>query len=90
MIKIRPAAGLGTTIDEAMSRVVEIEDWEDLFRYLKREYDFWQPTDENVEIKFYCQDKRIGWNTYLVTIDGKAAVFTNGPVQPEHTQSEGK
>lgn len=80
MIKIRPAAGLGTTIDEAMLRIVEIKNRAELLEYLEKEYDFWQPTSKNVEIKHYCYDKRIDWNTYLVTIDGKAAVFANGPI----------
>lgn len=71
------------TIDEAMSHVVLIKDRDHLIEYLKREYDFWQPTNENVKIEHYGQDDRIDWDTYLVTIDGKAALFTDGPVSEE-------
>ena len=78
MVKARPAAGLGITINEAMKRVFELEDRPALLEYLRREYDFWQPTEKNVEVKHYCYDDRIDWDTYLVTIDGKAALFTDG------------
>lgn len=66
-------------LSEAMDQLVEIPDRKALLEYLQREYDFWQPTEENVEVKYYGQDDRIDWNTYLVTIDGKAALFANGP-----------
>lgn len=62
-----------------MDRVVELPDRAALLEYLQREYDFWEPTEENVEVKFYGRDDRIDWDTYLVTIDGKAALFANGP-----------
>ena len=80
MVKVRPAAGLGRTLDESMEKVVELEDRPALLEYLSREYDFWEPTEKNVEVKHYCYDDRIDWDTYLVTIDGKAALFTDGPI----------
>lgn len=33
-----------------------------------------------IEIKPYGRDNRIGWDTYIVTVDGNAVGFTNGPV----------
>lgn len=27
----------------------------------------------------YCYDDRNGWNTYVVTVDGQAVGFTDGP-----------
>lgn len=68
------------TIANAMERVFELKDHADLMDYLEREYDFWQPTNENVKVEFYCRDDRIDWDTYLVTVNGKAALFTDGPI----------
>ena len=77
---------MGTTLDEAMALVVEIEDWAGLLEYLKRKYSFWRPTNENVRVEFYHRDDRIDWDTHLVTIDGKAAVFANGPIPNPSTE----
>ncbi len=84
-MKARPAVGMGTTIDESMRRAVDISDWAQLMDYLKREYDFWEPTDENVTVEHYGYDERIDWDTHLVCIDGKAALFTDGPLTAEPT-----
>jgi len=77
MVKVRPAAS-SAPLDEMMGRVFELPDRAALLEYLQREYDFWQPTEENVEVRFYAHDDRIDWDTYLVTIDGKAALFADG------------
>lgn len=82
-MKARPARGLGTTLDEAMQHVVEIPNRSALIAYLQREYDFWKPTEANVTVKPYGYDKRIDWDTHLVCIDGKAALFTDGPCPPD-------
>jgi hypothetical protein len=82
-MKCRPAASF-MPIDAAMEHVFEVNSRAELLAYLKGHYDFWCPTDENVTIKFYCRDDRIGWDTHLVCVDGKAALFTDGPlVEPE-------
>ena len=67
-------------LSEAMDQVVEISDRKELIEYLQRECDYWHPTDENVEVKYHGHDDRIDWDTYLITIDGKAALFANGPI----------
>jgi len=37
--------------------------------------------DEALTISLYCFDDRIGWNTYLVTLEGYGPVgFTDGPL----------
>ena len=37
-----------------------------------------------IEVKPYCYDERIGWTTHIVTIDGQAVGFTDGPcTEPE-------
>jgi hypothetical protein len=68
-----------------MQRVTEIADRPALITYLQQHYGFWNPTDANVTMQPYGWDDRIGWDTYLVCVDGKAAVFTDGPLgAPEH------
>lgn len=79
MPKFRPAAS-SAPLDEMMERVFELPDREALIAYLQAEYEFWKPTEENVEVKHYGYDDRIDWDTYLVTIDGAAALFCDGPV----------
>ncbi len=80
-VLIRPAAGMGITVYEAMEHCVEITGWPALMSYLKVHYDFLNPTDENVEIRHYTYDDRIDWDTFLVTVDGKATLFTNGDIK---------
>lgn len=36
-----------------------------------------------IEIKPYGRDDRIGWDTHMVTVDGNAVGFTNGPLSGE-------
>ena len=43
------------------------------------------PTE--VEVKHYCYDQRIRWETYIVTIRGVAVGFTNGPLESEGEQA---
>ena len=78
MTKVRPAGSM-MELSEAMTRLVEIPDRQALIEYLQREYDFEQPTEENIKVKHYSYDSRIDWNTYLVTIDGRAVLFADGP-----------
>ncbi len=77
MTKVRPA-GSFFSLGESMNNVSEVRDFAELVTYLQGLYDFWQPTEDNVQVKPYGFDDRIGWDTWLVTIDGKAAVFADG------------
>lgn len=77
-MKVRPA-GSFHSLDDAMEQVVEIPDRQALLAYLAERFDFWSPTEENVTIEPYGHDERIGWNTHLICIDGKAALFSDGP-----------
>lgn len=54
----------------------------DLKRHL-RHMDFFFMGIDNLEVKKYGEgiDKRIGWDTYVVTINGNAVGFTSGPVE---------
>lgn len=68
------------TLDESMERVAEVASMEDLAVYLKEHFYFWDPHESNVTITKYGHgfDKRIGWNTHLICIGGKAAMFSDG------------
>ena len=79
-VLVRPAIGLGTTIDEGMKRCEELDCWDALMTYLRKHYDFLEPTGENVRIQHYGFDDRIDWDTYLLTVDGKAVLFMNGNI----------
>jgi hypothetical protein len=69
------------TLGEAMERVAEVPDRVALIAYLQKYYDFWRPTDANVTIRPYGYDERNGWDTHLICVDGKAALFSDGPCQ---------
>lgn len=83
-MKIRPATGLGTLLADAMNWATEVADREELLAYLQEHYWFWGPIDENVTIEKYGDgiDKRCGWDTYLICVDGKAALYSDGPLEP--------
>lgn len=81
------SAGSMQTLDESMQSLVEFADRAEMMAYLKQRFDFWGPTEENVTHEPYGDDwtpagnnfdARIGWHTWLVCIDGKAAMFTDG------------
>lgn len=76
-MKVRPAGG-GRTIDEAMALAHDVDSWDTLLKTVKVGFYFWDPTPDNVTIEWYCYDERIGWDTHLVCVDGKAALFTDG------------
>jgi hypothetical protein len=81
-VKARPAGG-SLTLDEAMDRELEFHDKDALLAYLAERFDFWHPTEQNVTIEPYTADidERCGWRTHLLCIDGKAALFTDGPLE---------
>ena len=81
-MKVR-SAGSFHTLDESMETMREIHSRAELTDLLRLRFDFWQPTDENVTIKPYGFDDRIQWDTHLICIDGKAALFSDGPLPPE-------
>jgi hypothetical protein len=79
-MRARPACcsgGLGA----ALEHQVELHTRAELLAYLRAHYDWMGPTDANVTIRKYGSgiDERIGWDTHLVSIDGKAALFSDGP-----------
>ena len=65
-------------LEDALGQARELQTWAELMVYLRGTYDFWQPTEDNVRLERYGWDRRIGWDTWLLTIDGNAAMFTDG------------
>jgi hypothetical protein len=82
-VKFRPAGSM-MTVYEAMERCVDIEDRIALHQHLHKEYaSFFGRFRNDVEVELYDSrpDDRIGWPcTYIVTIDGRAVGFMDGPV----------
>lgn len=81
-MKVRPAGSM-MGLDESMEQVKEIDNWGELMAYLEDRFDYWKPTRENVTIKWYSRDDRINWDTHLICIDGKAALFSDGAIGEE-------
>ncbi len=76
-MKFREHRGM---LDDSMKTVVEVADREALVSLLQsRLRDGVTFKDEDLKIEPYVYDKRIGWDTYIVTIKGYGvAGFTNG------------
>lgn len=66
-----------------MAEIVNVDGFADLVRHMRETCPSFypadkMPTEKNTEVKPYCYDARIGWDTYIVTVDGHAWGFTNG------------
>lgn len=70
------------TLGEAMEHMAEFHTRAELLAFLRERFDFWSPTDANVTIEKYGKgiDERCGWDTHLICVDGKAALFSDGPL----------
>lgn len=73
-MKFRPQRG---SLDAAMEEVVELDGMDALKAHLHSIG--WH--DGAVRVEPYTYDERIGWDTHIVTIDGNAVGFTDGPVE---------
>jgi hypothetical protein len=76
----RPHRG---SLNDSLTEVVEVNNFAQLVRHMRREVESWYPKDklptvENTKLEPYAYDPRIGWDTYLVTVDGQAWGYTNG------------
>lgn len=85
-MKIRPS-GSFFSIDEAMKRVREVHTRQELEGVLRDwngvVFDF-----STLQCRYYCEDKRIGWHTYLLTADyadgqyeQQAVAFADSPLE---------
>lgn len=85
-MKIRPA-GSFFSIDEAMRCVREVRTRQELEGVLRE----WSGDVFNLstlQCRYYCEDRRIGWHTYLLTadyVDGQyeqlAVAFADSPME---------
>lgn len=82
-MRVRPAAS-SAPLSEMMEKVVEIPDFDALMAYLQEHYSFWNPTKENVTIDRYGYDDRIGWDTHIICVAGKAALFSDGSLPKDN------
>ncbi len=82
VVLYRPHRG---SLSDSMREVVEVSDLPQLVRAMRREVERWYPIDElptleATKLEPYGFDDRIGWDTYLVTVNGQAWGYTNGPL----------
>jgi hypothetical protein len=70
----RPVRG---GLAEAMAEVVEVRSLSELTKVLGAK------SPAKIEFKFQGYDARIGWNSFLITVNGQAAGYTNG-IDMEH------
>jgi len=82
MIKYRDHRG---GLDESMATVQEFETREDLLKYISDSWDMFYVKVLDMKIEPYSYDKRIDWDTHIVTVklphtgDNYIPVgFTNG------------
>lgn len=76
---VRPASA--PSLADSMERATEVRTFSELLAHLRAHYPFWSPTEANVTIRPYGYDERIKWSTYLICVDGNAALFSNGPLE---------
>lgn len=74
--KFRPQRG---GLAEAMKEVVEVSGMDGLKAHLRSIG--YLSEGGVVRVEPYTYDARIGWDTHLVTIDGNAVGFTDGPCE---------
>lgn len=67
------------SLSDSLATTVEVTDRYALFLLLEK--DWHEPVSgKAVDIKHYGFDRRIGWDTHLVTINGHVAGMTDGPL----------
>lgn len=72
------------SLSDSMETVIEIDSFQSIVALTTEELSHYGivPKPESFHIKYYCEDKRIGWHTYLIELDGYGVVgFTNGMIE---------
>lgn len=71
-------------LHDSMETVRPVKGFDDLVAVLRQEREGWPDqsvvTSGSVLVKPYGFDERIGWDTHVVTVAGRAVGFTNGPL----------
>lgn len=83
---IRPAAS-SLSLDEAMKNVSEVHSVAELKEFIEKNYEGVFNLD-TLQCRYYVEDERINWHTYLITADfadgtykQQAVVFANEPME---------
>lgn len=66
-----------------MRHVREFQTRAELLAFLEAEWLGWTPSSVVTVEEYGGYDERIGWHTHLLCIDGRAALFTDGPMPPD-------
>ena len=77
MVHFRSQRG---SLEESMRTVVDLRNRADLLEHLRRILAPMPVPPRRVGVRYYCYDARIGWPTFLVTVDGQAVGFTDGRI----------
>ena len=70
-------------LEDSMDTVREIKNLDDLILDMQKGLRFFgqDVARDQVTVKQYCYDNRIGWDTYIVIIEGYGVYgFTDGPL----------
>lgn len=78
MLKFRWQRG---SLDDSMQTVVDFESFDDLVNILRSNGFLRDCQASDIAVKQYTYDERIGWDTHIVTYNGSAVGFTDGPVE---------
>lgn len=69
------------TLEDAMATEQEIEPNIESVRAYFTKGSFWPELYKgDIKVEPYGFDERINWNTHIVTVDGNAIGFTDGPL----------
>ena len=75
------------SLEESMKTVIELKSFSALEDHVRQQVGVRK--NAIIEVSSYIKDGRTGWDTHVVTADGMAVGFTNGPVpNPEKTTNE--
>jgi hypothetical protein len=77
-MRFRPQRG---GLFESMQEVKEFSTLRDFGDHLTKEFRDLIKEGSSFSVTQYFYDARIGWPTWIVTIDGQAVGFTDGPIE---------
>jgi hypothetical protein len=74
---------LGGELNESLEKAITIKSRAELISIIREQLFHWyvEFTDDQFHVEQYDYDERIGWDTYIVTLDGYGVLgYTNGPL----------
>lgn len=66
------------TLAESMDTVKEVKDLNDVKKILEKEYEPYKILPGEITCKYYCYDKRINWDSWIILENGYAIGFSDG------------